>query len=62
MSPRMNVRNYLAGLSISEIRTVLEGVVERGETARADFTAEYLREVEEEENGVRDWAIPLTYF
>jgi hypothetical protein len=62
MMLRSNVRNFLVGLTISEIRDVLAGSVERGETRRADFIEEYLREVEEEEESCDDVVIPLAYF
>jgi hypothetical protein len=62
MQLRMNIRNYLVGLSLSEIRTVLAGAVERNETARAGHIEDYLREVEEEEESCDDVTIPLAYF
>jgi hypothetical protein len=62
MMLRSNVRNFLVGLTLSEIRGLLAGAVERGETRRAGYIEEYLREVEEEEESCDDVTIPLAYF
>jgi hypothetical protein len=63
MMLRSNIRNFLVGLTLSEIRVVLAGAVERGETRRAGYIEEYLREEEEEEEeDCDDVVIPLAYF
>jgi hypothetical protein len=59
---RMNIRNYLIGLSLSEIRTMLADATTRGERSRAGYIEEYLREVEEEEESCDDVTVPLAYF
>ena len=48
MSLRQNVRNFMVGLTISEVREALAGAVERGETRRAGYIEEWLGELEEE--------------
>lgn len=48
MTLRQNVRNFMVGLSISEVRIELAGAVERGETRRAGYIEEWLCELEEE--------------
>jgi len=45
---RMNVRNFLVGLTPSEIRTVLDAAVREGDEVRAGYISEYLDEVLEE--------------
>jgi len=50
MSLRQNVRNFLIPLTISEVKRELELSLEMGQTRRADYIAEFLRELEEDFN------------
>jgi hypothetical protein len=45
---RMNVRNFLVGLNVSEVRRELDCSVRRGETIRAGYIEEFLHELEDE--------------
>lgn len=46
MSLRMNVRNFLLPMRISEVQRELELSLERGDTERAGYVEEVLRELE----------------
>ena len=48
MSLRQNVRNFLIPLTIAEVRRELDLSLEMGQTRRADYIAEFLRELEED--------------
>ncbi len=48
MTLRQNVRNFLVGLTLSEMRVVLEDAITRGQSDRAKYIAEFIREVESE--------------
>ena len=42
---RMNIRNFLVGLTVPEIQTELSVSIEQGRFARAECIEEYLNEV-----------------
>ena len=45
---RVNVRNFLVGLTMSEMAAEWDISVAMGNTQRADYIGEYMREVESE--------------
>ena len=68
MSIRQNVRNFLVGLTISEVRTEWAMSIDMGQTVRAKYVEEFLRELEEEDSDDDDWdagddcIAPAAYF
>ena len=46
---RQNVRNFLLPMTVAEVRRELELSIEAGDTARAGYVEEFLREVEAEQ-------------
>ena len=50
MSLRQNVRNFLVPMRISEVERELELSIERGDSERAEYVAEFLRELEADFN------------
>jgi hypothetical protein len=51
MSIRQNVRNFLVGLTLSEVRNELALSIEMGSADRAKYIEEFLHELEEEQAG-----------
>jgi len=45
---KQNVRNFLYPLTLAEMRDVLELSIEAGDTVRAGYVEEFIREVEAE--------------
>ena len=50
MTFRQNVRNYLVPMTMAELQRELNMSVERGDTKRAGYVSEFIREVEADFN------------
>jgi len=51
ISYRMNVRNYLCGLTLPEMRKELAVSIEMGNAGRAQYIEEYIADVEADFDG-----------